>query len=63
MNTPWVRVSAIPEYFGICRATAYQLVKEFICQADPEDYIKDGKLTILRIEAFEEWWRNRGKKR
>ena len=57
----WIRAKNIPNTYGIGKSTAYALLKEFIAQADKEDYIRDGKVLIVRKEKFEDWWRKRGR--
>jgi hypothetical protein len=59
MDTPWIRIKDIPEYFHICRTHAYELAKEFKAQANKADWIQDGRVTLIRISSFEEWWRGR----
>lgn len=59
----WIRAKNIPNTYGIGKSTAYALLKEFMAQADKEDYIRDGRITIVRKEVFEEWWMQKGRSR
>lgn len=63
MNSPWIRAKDIPDYYSISRWKGYELERLFRAQADSEDYIKDGKIALVRISAFESWWRQRGEKK
>lgn len=58
----WVRAKALPDEYGIGRTYAYELLKQFTATTDPVNFIRDGKVLIVRRESFEDWWRNRGKK-
>jgi hypothetical protein len=62
MGTQWIRAKDIPAEFGIKKSKTYELLREFQAQTDPRNYIKDGKVLIVRIEEFVDWWRNRGRK-
>lgn len=55
----WIRVRDIPEAYSVGKTKAFELAREFKAQSDPKNFIVDGKITILRKEAFEEWWRGR----
>lgn len=59
----WIRAKNLPNTYGISKSTAYALLKEFMAQADKEDYIRDGRITIVRKVVFEEWWMQRGRTR
>ena len=63
MNSPWIRAKDIPDYYSISRWKGYELERLFRAQADPADYIKDGKIALVRISAFENWWRKKGERR
>lgn len=52
----WVKTGKIGEHFGISRTKGFEIASRFLSHADPHDYIKEGKLTLLRIKALEEWW-------
>lgn len=58
----WIRAKQIPSIYPIGRTYAYELLKEFTEEADRDDFIKDGKVLIVRQTAFEDWWRQRGRK-
>lgn len=57
----WIRGKEIPSIYPIGRTYAYELLRQFTAEADPQNYIKDGRVLIVRQESFEDWWRNRGK--
>ena len=59
----WIRVKDMPEEFCIGRSTAYMLIREFKAQTDPKNFIQDGRITIIKKNQFEEWWRNRRSRR
>ena len=58
----WIRGKDIPTEYPIGKTYAYELLKHFVSEADPQDYIKDGKVLIVKQAAFEDWWRRRGRK-
>ena len=61
MMCEWIRVSKMPDIYSIGKTYAYQLAREFRAQADPKNWIHDGRIALLRKEPFEEWWQNRGR--
>lgn len=63
MNTPWIRAKDIPDFYSLSRWKGYELARLFKAQADKEDYIKDGKILLVKRESFENWWRQRGEKK
>lgn len=54
----------VSEVYQISKNYAYQLVRKFIDQAQPEQFISDGKVVIIDQDAFEAYWKesslNRG---
>lgn len=59
----WIRTISITKLYPISKAYAYQLVHEFMAdKAQERNWIKDGKVLIVRQKEFEEWWRQRGRK-
>lgn len=58
----WIRAKEIPEKYKIGKTKSYTLLREFKAQTDTKNYIKDGKVLIVRQDQFEEWWENRGRK-
>ena len=59
----WIRSYQLPEVYPIKKSKAYTLTKEFLAQTEPKNYIRDGKVVLLKISAFEDWWRLRGEKK
>lgn len=59
----WIRECHIPEAYPIKKSYAHNLAKEFMAQTEPENYIRDGRVVLLRISAFEDWWRLRGERK
>jgi len=60
----WIRRNHITQQYPISKAYAYQLIHDFM--ADPEqekNWIKDGKVLLVKKIEFEEWWRQRGSQR
>lgn len=62
MGTQWIRAKDMPSEFGIGKTKTYELLREFQAQTDPSNYIRDGRVLIVKIEEFVDWWRNRGRK-
>lgn len=63
MNSPWIRAKDIPDYYSLSRWKGYELARLFRAQADRGQYIKDGKIFLLKKESFENWWRQKGEKK
>ena len=59
MDTPWIRMKDVPSYYCFGRTKAYELVKEFQAGADKRDYIRDGKVLLIKKQAFEDFIRGR----
>ncbi len=59
MTSPWIRTTEIPEYYRIGKTKAFDLLREFKAQTDSDNWIKDGRVVIVRQEEFEKWWRSR----
>jgi len=54
----WIRAKDIPSEYPISKSKAYDLVSQF--RADTRDWIKDGRIVIIRKSSFEDWWRKHG---
>lgn len=54
----WIRAKDIPSEYPISKSKAYDLVSQF--RADTKDWIKDGRIVIIRKSSFEEWWKRHG---
>ena len=52
MDSPWIRAKDIPDYYSISRWKGYELERLFRTQADPADYIKDGKIDSEALEII-----------
>ena len=63
MNSPWIRARDIPDFYSLSRWKGYELARLFKAQADREDFIKDGKILLIKRESFEEWWRHKGERK
>lgn len=63
MNSPWIRAKDLSEYYSFGRSHAYNLIREFKATADEEDWLPDGKITLIRKTSFEEFLRNRGRRK
>lgn len=57
MKTPLNR-KRLCEVYGFGETKRDQLVKGFLKQARPEEFIKDGKVLVIEKEAFERWWKS-----
>ena len=62
MDTPWIRTKDLAAYYSLGRTHSYDLVREFKAKADKDDWLPDGKITLIRKTSFEEFLRNRGRK-
>ena len=63
MNSPWIRARDIAIYYSLGRTHAYNLVRQFKATAGKDDWLPDGRITLIRKSSFEEFLRNRGKGR
>jgi len=54
----WIRAKDIPSEYPISKSKAYDLVSQF--RADTRDWIKDGRIVIIKKSSFEDWWRKHG---
>lgn len=61
MSTPWIRSRDLAEYYSLGQAHSYQLAREFRKQADEKDCIQDGRILLIRKDAFEDFMRGRNK--
>lgn len=61
MDTPWIRGRDVPAYYSMGKSKAYTLMAEFRAQADRKSLIRDGRVTLIRKEAFEDFIRGRHK--
>lgn len=55
----WLRGRDVQTEYHIGKSKAYDLLREFRYQTDPKNIIRDGRVLLIRTDAFEEWWRNR----
>lgn len=55
----WIRTGDLSKVYPISRSHGFELLQKFKKETDPKNVIKDGRITIIRKDAFEEWWRNR----
>jgi len=63
MDTPWIRIKDLAAYYSLGRTHSYDLVREFKATAGKDDWLTDGRITLIRKSSFEEFLRNRGKGR
>ena len=61
MDTPWIRSRDVPAYYSLGKTHAYELLSEFRAVAGQYDLIKDGRITLVKKESFENFLINRGK--
>ena len=61
MNTPWIRAKDLAAYYSLGRSHSFDLVRQFKAQANKADWLPDGKITLIRKEAFEDFLRGRSK--
>jgi hypothetical protein len=61
MDTPWIRIKDLAAYYSLGRTHSYDLVREFKATASKDDWLTDGRITLIRKEAFEEFLRGRNK--
>lgn len=62
MANQWIRTRDIAQIFSMGRTHSFDIAREFKAQAGERDVINDGRITLFRLSAFEEWLINRGKK-
>ena len=63
MDTPWIRIKDLAAYYSLGRTHSYDLVREFKATVSKDDWLTDGRITLIRKSSFEEFLRNRGKGR
>ena len=63
MDTPWIRSRDLAAYYSLGRTHAYDLVRQFKAIADKDDWLPDGTITLIRKSSFEEFLRNRGRRK
>ena len=61
MDTPWIRTKDLAAYYSLGRTHVYDLVRQFKATAGKDDWLPDGRITLIRKEAFEEFLRGRNK--
>lgn len=61
MDTPWIRSRDLAAYYSLGRTHSYDLVREFKAKADEDDWLPDGRITLIRKSSFEEFLRERKK--
>lgn len=57
----WIRGRDVQTVYHIGKTKAYELLREFQHQTDQKNIIRDGRVLLIKVEAFEDWWRNRRK--
>lgn len=58
----WIRTTKIPERYGVKKSYANELVRQMRLSPDarPEDFIFDGRVRLVAVDALEDFWRKRG---
>lgn len=61
-NRRWVRVRDIPKEYSVSRSYATKLLSDMRKdgQTTDRDFILDGSIRLVRVEALEDFWRRRG---
>lgn len=59
MTSPWIRSRDLAQYYSLGRTHSYDLVRQFKAQAKKDDWIPDGRITLIRKVAFETFMRER----
>ena len=64
MTGIWIRMKDIPNEYHVSRSYVQQLVSDMRKddQVTEKDFIIDGNIRLIRIEALEDFWRRRGMK-
>lgn len=57
----WIRAKDIPSEYPISKTKACDLTRQF--RAETDDWIKDGRVLIIKKESFERWWKQRSRQR
>lgn len=62
MERKWVRVRDIPKEYSVSRSYATKLLSDMRKddQTTDRDFILDGSIRLVRVEALEDFWRRRG---
>ena len=59
MDTPWIRAKDVSAYYSFGRSKSYELMREFKEKTDKRNYIRDGKVLLIKKQAFEDFIRGR----
>lgn len=54
----WIRAKDVCSEYPISKSKAYDLLQQF--RAESKDWIKDGRIVIIKKSSFEEWWKRHG---
>lgn len=57
----WIRAKDLPNHYPVSRRYITDLLRQF--RAESDDWIKDGRVMIVKKESFEEWWKQRSRQR
>ena len=62
MDRKWIRVRDIPKEYSVSRSYAQKLVSDMRKdnRTTDRDFILDGSIRLIRVEALEDFWRRRG---
>ena len=47
MDTPWIRSRDLAAYYSLGRTHSYDLVREFKAIAGKDDWLPDGRITLI----------------
>lgn len=56
----WIRAKNLTSEYPIGKSYAQELLNQFRAQSD--DWIKDGRVLMVKKDSFETWWKQRGEK-
>lgn len=57
----WVRAKEISSIYPVSPRYVTELLKQY--RAEEDDWIKDGKVLLIKKDSFEAWWKQRGRKK
>ena len=62
MDRKWIRDRDIPKEYSVSRSYATKLLSDMRKddQTTDRDFILDGSIRLVRVEALEDFWRRRG---
>ena len=57
----WIRAKDVTSFYPVSRRYVTDLLRQF--RAEEDDWIKDGKVLLIKKDSFEEWWKQHGRRK